>query len=317
MKRDDAPLVLGAGPTGLVAAYLLDATLAIGEKVGGGNLRRYAPMIFRRTDATEEFLADLDLPFEPRIGRIGYLGDDGVRTEANEVDRLEYFRRSRGFESAVPRKFLTETEVPTFDVSLDELVEALLGLVEVRRSVIRGIAIEGDGLGRKAPKVRIVCDDFELLSGRVVNTLPAPEFDRLLLGREKLRHFRPSPNEWRAGRKTFHRVALDAVDEVLRCAHAAGYDHLYVVARDRARYPFDRVNFVRETGEVLAVLEFDGGELPAGAWATHGALTGDFLPLGTARDPVEFGGSVRHLGRLARWRSDVRLHHVVEEIYDA
>jgi hypothetical protein len=312
------PLVLGAGPTGLVAAYLLDATFAVGERVGGSELWRYAPVVLRRNAETEELLADLDLPYRTRVARVGFVGDDGVRDSAGALDRLEYFRRTRGVEPsspvAVPRNFLPEHEVPTFDLSVAELVQALLRFVDVVPARIRGIAIEGDDLGRKIPRVRVVYGETELLSRRVVNTLPAPEFDRLLLGRDKLKHFRPTPNEWRVGRKSFHRVALGSVAEVVRDA-AAKYDHLYVVALDRERYPYDRVNFVRESGEHLAVLETNG--VINHAWATHGTLTGDFLPLGTSRDPVEFGGAVRHLGRLARWRADVRIHDVVKELYDA
>lgn len=314
-------LVLGAGPVGLIAAYLRGG-LCVGLKVGGGDLRRYAPTFLWRTEATEVLLTELDLPWEPRTVRFGYLGDAGVLTTFGERDRLEYYRRSRGIAPdapvGVPRSVMSgglSGEIPTFNVSVEELVEALLGQVEVVQAEVKAIGFEGDGLGRRVPKVRVVLDKSELLNKIVVNTLPAPVFDRLLVGVDRMKHFRPTHAEWKAGVKTFHRWRVSAMDELIRTAFEEGYAYLYVVSKDRERYPFDRVTFVKEGGEQLAVLEYNW-EGPMNVKPTHGLISGAFQVLGPSRDPVEFGGAVRHVGRLARWRHDVRLHDVVSEMYD-
>jgi hypothetical protein len=308
-------LVLGAGPIGLVAAYLRDG-LCVGAEVGGGDLRRYAPTFLWRTAATERLLQELGLPREPRTVRFGYLGDTGVKLTYDQLDRLEYYRRSRGIESdapvEVPRSVMSGGQpgvVETFDLEVDELVEVLLRSVEVCRSEIRAIGVEGDDLGRKIPKIRVVCEGFELLSNRVTNTLPAPVFDHLLVGRERMKHFRPTPCEWLAGTKTFQRIDLDELDPAIVSAAERGFAYLYVVSRDRARYPFDRVSFHR--GRV-ASLEFNHPHV----LDARDVLSGPFQVLGPSRDPIEFGGAVRHVGRFARWRHDVRLHDVVEELYD-
>jgi hypothetical protein len=94
-------IVLGAGPVGLVAAYLLDVE-CVGEEPGGSSLRRYAPTYLWRTEATEQLLLDLDVPFEPTIERFGYLGDEGPKGDFTEEERIEYYRRSRGLAAGAP-----------------------------------------------------------------------------------------------------------------------------------------------------------------------------------------------------------------------
>jgi hypothetical protein len=312
-------VVLGAGPVGLVAAYVLEADACVGSEVGGSDLRRFAPTFLWRTEATEQLLADLDLHYEGRTVRFGYLGDDGPKPDFDEAERLEYFRRSRGLDPGAPVEVPDSAmssgmrgEIPTFDLSVDDLVRALLGRVEVTRGVVTVVEFEdrADG-GRRIPRVRVALrGGAELRARRVVNTIPAPAFDALC--RYEGGSFRKTPRTWGAGPKTFLRLPLELCGPVLNEA-AAEFAFVYVVSSDRLRFPYDRVNFP-PPGE--AVLEFnleDPAELPGELERFSARLQIE----GAVRDPVEFGGAVWHVGRLARWSHAVRIHDVVEELYDA
>lgn len=311
-------VVLGAGPVGLVAAYVLEADVCVGEELGGSRLRRFAPTFLWRTEATEQLLADLDLFWTGRTVRFGYLGDGGPKEDFSEAERLEYYRRSRALEPGAPVEVPDSAmssgmrgEIPTFDLSIDDLVRALLDRVEVKRGVATVLEIEdrADG-GRRIPRVRVALrGGAELRARALVNTIPAPAFDALC--RHEGGSFRKTPRRWDAGLKTFVRLPLELCGPVLNEA-ARELAFAYVVSSDRLRFPYDRVNF--PPGE--AVLEFNG-DAPAELPGELERLSGRLQIRGAVRDPVEFGGAVWHVGRLARWSHAVRIHDVVEELYDA
>jgi hypothetical protein len=309
-------LVLGAGPVGLVAAYVLEADACVGAEVGGSDLRRFAPTFLWRTEATEQLLADLDIFWTARTVRFGYLGDDGPRGEFSEEERLEYIRRSRGIEPVeVPPSAMSSGmrgEIQTFDLSVDDLVSALLDRVEVTRGVATAVEFEdrADG-GRRIPRVRLALrGGAELWARRLVNTIPASAFDALC--RYEGGSFRKTPRRWEAGSKSFLRLPLELCDPVLAAA-AEEFAFVYVVSSDRIRFPYDRVNFPTPTE---AVLEFNG-DPPNEVVGEIECFSGRLQIRGAVRDPVEFGGAVWHVGRLARWSHAIRIHDVAEELYDA
>lgn len=313
-------VVLGAGPIGLAAAYLLEADAVVAEVPGGSRLRRYAPTFLWRTEATEALLTDLEVPFEPRTVRFGYLGDDGVRTEFDESDRLEYFRRSRGIGSGAPVEVPDSAmssalvaEIETFDVSVDDLVEALLHHVEVTPGRVLAVEVCSTD-GRKAPRVRVaVSGERELWTRSLINTLPAPVFDSVV--RHVDGHYRAARRDWAAGEKTFVRVPLAAISNELRRAREdLELAYVYVVSPDRERLPYDRVNLLDDS----AVFEFNRPEsVPrGGTWEALDRFTGRVQVVGQARDAVEYAGAVWHVGRLARWSHSIRIHDVVEDLYE-
>lgn len=317
-------IVLGAGPVGLVSAYVLDAEICVGKRVGGGDLRRWAPTFLWRTEATERLLVDLDVPYDEQTVRFGYLGDDGPNVDFTPEERIEYYRRSRGLSAGapieVPRSVMSSGsrgEIATFDVSIDDLVKVLLDRVEVLDRRISLVDVIEDAGQRRVPLVRVeLSGERELRTRRIVNTLPAPVFDRLL--RHEGAFFRNVNRTWRAGIKTFVRASIDVCGDTLRKARDAfDFAFVYVVSGDRTRFPFDRVNFV--DGD--AILEFnvgDGRETDYDVPKSLGeiVLSAPRQVKGQSRDPIEFGGAVRHVGRFARWSHAIRLHDVVRELLD-
>ena len=314
-------VVLGAGPIGLAAAYVLDADAVVAEIPGGSRLRRYAPTFLWRTEATEALLVDLEVPFESRTVRFGCLDESGVGTEFSEAGRLVYFRRSRGIDPGAPVEVPDSAmasalsgEIETFDVSVDDLVEALLHHVEVTVGQVLAVDVRPTD-GRKAPRVRVaVSGEREIWTRSIVNTLPAPVFDSVV--RHDDGHHRAASRTWAAGDKTFIRVPLPAVsNEIRRARRELKLAYLYVVSPDRDRFPYDRVNLLDDS----AVFEFNRpGAVPrGGTWEALDRFTGRVQVLGQARDAVEYAGAVWHVGRLARWSHSIRIHDVVEDLYEA
>lgn len=313
-------VVLGAGPVGLVAAYLLEADAVVAEKFGGSGIRRFAPTFLWRTPATENLLVELGLPVTPRTVRFGYLGDGGVRTTFEPEERLEYFRRSRGIDPGapveVPNSAMTSGssgEIETFDVTVDDLVSALAHHVGVTYGRVTVIEVRRTD-GRTVPKVRVaVAGGAEFWTRRLINTLPAPVFDSVVRHEDGFN--RAARRDWPAGEKTFIRVPFAAVSSELRRARdELDLAYLYVVSADRERFAYDRVTFLGD----VAVFEFNRSEsVPTGGtWERLERFSARLQIVGPSRDPVEYGGAVWHVGRLARWSHAIRIHDVVEDLYD-
>lgn len=310
-------VVLGAGPTGLIAAYLLEADAVVSERVGGTSLRRFAPIYLRRTTATEVFLDELGIPADARVARIGFLGDDGATTEVDADGRVEYVRRSLGMDPGapleVPNSLVLETEIETFDVSVDDLVAALLHHVKPTVGKVLVVEITRTD-GRMIPKVRIAVDDGrELWTRQLVNTLPAPVFDGVR--RQDDSFNRAAVREYPATETTFVRVPIAAVSgELRRARDELELECLRVTSPDRVRYAYDRVTFLGDA----AVLEFNRREsVPTGGtWDALERFSGRVSPGGPSREPVEHAGTVWHIGRLARWSGAIMIHDVIEDLYD-
>lgn len=312
-------VVLGAGPIGLVAAHLLEADVVVADRVGGSGIRRFAPTFLWRTRATERLLAELEIPANPRVVRFGYLDENGVRATFEGSDLLEYYRRSRGIDPGepvdVPGSAMSSGSsgaIETFDVSVDDLVAALLRRVEVTVGAVNVVEITRSD-GRMVPKVRVAVENGrEFWTRQLVNTLPAPVFDSVVTHRDV--YFRAARREWPVVEKTFVRVPFEAVvGELRRARDELGLAYVYVVSPDRDLFAYDRVTFLDD----VAVLEFNRPEsVPVGAeWEGFERFSARLQIRGASRDPVEYAGTVWHVGRLARWSHSIRIHDVVEELY--
>lgn len=317
-------IVLGGGPVGLIAAYLLSADLCVSDRVGGDSrLRSLAPTYLWRTEATEQLLSDLEIPALSRSLRFGYLHDGGVKIEAGAAEREEYVRRSRSLRVDAPVSVPTSAlssgadgRIDTFDVSVDDLTRALSARVQVELGRVESIRFDPVQQGRCPPEVTLRMGDRTLRTGCLVNTIPAPEYDVVceeFYGSVD----RPTNHSWDAGAKAFAEVGLSELGPDLRwAARELDLSYVYVVSADRERYPFDRVTFFADR----AVLEYNAAdELSARRVAGRGPgelrASGRYQVRGPSRAPVEHAGAVYHLGRLARWSHEIRLHDVVEELY--
>jgi hypothetical protein len=188
--------------------------------------------------------------------------------------------------------------LPTWAVSVDDIVARLLRRVVVLRGTIAYVTVEvGEGAEFVvyAGGLRVRCD-------RVVNALPAPTWDRV--------SHSASSYEWIAGRKWFVRFDHTAVPDLAR-ARAEGLAYVYCTVG-----PFDRVTFL---GDGAAVGECRAEPSAAVLSETNGHVVAasPVQVLGAPRVAVEADGAILHVGRLARWDHAVRLHDVVEESYAA
>lgn len=291
-------VVLGGGPVGLLASHLLGATAVVSEsEVGGPGIRDLAPFYLWRTPATEALLRDLDLPTDPLDVPFGWLTDDGLRRVPRDYDLAVYAARSRGNPGRRAASDGLPGVVRTFRTPLATVLDALTA----RSRVVRGRALRLAGTGDGTSFLSLAGETSAILAERVINTLPAPAFDRLLgFGRER------AEARWSAGTKVF--AEGDPLPEVA-VAREAGLAYVYVT---RVDLPFDRAT-IPARGPV--VYEFnDCAPLPRFLRAVRGrvVLEARVQVRGTPRP--EFDEGVRHVGRMARWDHSIRLHDVVDAL---
>lgn len=299
-------LVLGAGPVGLLSAYVLRVP-CVGERVGGcAEVRRLAPSVLWYLPALAGVLEGLGLPVDLEEVRFGFWGPRGVTSDVTPSERAEYLRRSGRDPDAPTVSALSSGAAGSllcFRTPVDALCDALARRVELYVGRVSAVSVN---YFEKAWTVLL--GSRELRASLLVNSLPAPAFDRLLGAGGGF------PRTWDAGSKWFVR-GQSAWADPLRVARDAGLRWLYVTD---PRIPFDRATVLPD-GEGFAY-EFNS-EPPS--WF-FGAVYGDVplgpLPLqvyGEPRPAVEFWGLLRNVGRLARWDHRIRLHDVAEELLSA
>jgi len=299
-------LVLGAGPVGLLAAYLLRVP-CVGEIFGGSVLlRRLAPSYLWESLALGRVLEDLGLSSEVEEVRFGFWTDSGVTSDPTPLERREYLRRSGRDPSRAPRSAVssgTPGVLRCFRTSVEELTRALERALTVRSELLRArvTSIAPWILQRR---VDVELDGVSKLPvSEVVNTLPAPVFDSLTPAKLE--------RTWDAGPKWFLGAARAWADPV-RDAASAGLRYLYV---SNPRVPFDRVTFLPEGEGFVYEFNRDPAEVLAPGFCEDVFDTNFVGPLrlqvrGEPRSEVEYAGLVRHVGRFARWDHRIRLHDV-------
>lgn len=291
-------LVLGLGPVGLLTSYIKKVP-CVGEQLGGdARLRRLVPTVIWYSPATSGILQELELSQEVEEVRFGFWGPRGITQDVTPTERAEYLRRSGRDPAAELTSAISSGASGSllgYKVTVEELCAALGARCDVRVGKVSGILpdlLEG--------RVRVQATCGELLPDLLINTLPAPVFDKLLRG-----EFTTRP--WCAGSKWF--IEGLSWSALLREARDSGLRWLYV---SDPCVPFDRVT-IRPHGFSY---EFNS-QPPTWFWDdVVGEVVGP-LPLQVLGDPraaIEFGGLVRHVGRMARWDHRIRIHNVVDEV---
>jgi len=312
-------VVLGAGPVGLVAAAILRADLVIGDNVGGDSrLRELAPTYLWRTPATERLLKEVGGGgFRPRTVRFGWIAPGGeVVDRVPEELRAYYYRRSRGLKglkTLVPDSAASSGRsggIETFDVSVDELVRRL----EARVTIVPGRVLEVTSSGAVEAFLRVQGLEEPVRATRVINTLPAPIWDSLTPEFTNTQGFRDR-REYSAGWKTWV-VGKPFNVGIAKERRRGVREVLYNV---EPALLFDRVKFLCGPPARGCVYEFNSIDAPLGfceaVEAVHVGPSARVQVLGDSREAEEWGGLVRHVGRMARWDHAIRIHDVAEELY--
>lgn len=311
-------VVLGAGPVGLVVASILRADCVIGEKLGGSwrggrnCLRNLAPTYLWRNSRVCDWLKSLNVDFEPRTVKFGWLVHGSVFSSPSERDLRAYYYRSRDatLDGVVPdhvassRKF-GELEVCDFD--FDDVILKVFRRVEYIGSRIIKVDV-----GDSDSKILITVSTSKepIFADVVVNTLPAPIWDELLMKNGLSLNL----GYWSAGWKSF--VCGEAWDVRLEKEYAMGSERREFFYVSDPHVPFDRVK-IRESDDDndRFVYEFNRITVPQGfeREVNGGVLFSKRLQVrGRFRDELGWGGRVYHLGRMARWDPSIRIHDVVE-----
>ncbi len=311
-------VVLGAGPVGFAVASILRADCIVGEKLGGswrgGNncLRNLAPIYLWRTPRVCDWLKSLNVDFEPRTMKFGWLVHGGLTSVPSDGDLRSYYHRSRDaiFIRGVPDYVASSGkwgELEICDFNFDDLVLNIF-----KRTEFVGGRVTNVDVGDSDSSILISTSTSKnpIIADVVVNTLPAPIWDDLV----KRNGIPVWGGIYPVGWKSF--VRGEAWDVRLEEEYTRGRERKKFLYVSDPHVPFDRVKFRESDAENdRFVYEFNRITVPQGF---ERDVNGEFLfaeriqVKGTPRDETDWNGRVIHLGRFARWDSSIRIHDVVE-----
>ena len=312
-------VILGSGPVGLITNFIVGSDCVIGEhSEGNKTLRSIAPMFLWRTSYTERFLNELGISYSPRAIKFGWiLPNKKVSIYPELKDRRSYYYRSRGIirigkdsDKDMPSSVASSGKIgviETFNVALDSVVEELSKVTPVLRGKI--MAIEWDG-----EKFFIEVDNFKsrIVTDRIINTLPLNVWNNLLKNVDRTLYHQvciSARKTWVVG------AAYDPI--ILEYIRHKQYKYLYCADPS---IPFDRVT-VNNINKNSFNYEFNGDkneEISNFVNKIDGSvfLSGDYQIVTGGGEKLQFNDSVLHVGRMARWDHSIRLHNVIEELYD-
>lgn len=181
-------LVLGAGPAGLIAGYLLRLPV-VGEVVGGQQAEVYSlgPRIFELTDDSIKLFESLGIDWQNNVKeyRVGYArsGSTTSATIPNDQFRLDYYRKTRDPNAdTFPESCLSGGKSAITGIDLDIVVNAL----KKRVAVIPGRVHYVDRTPRGYQVVCVTQTDSclkvssNLLCEHLISTIPLPVLARTM-----------------------------------------------------------------------------------------------------------------------------------------
>ncbi len=316
MINTNKKVVLGAGPIGLITAYLLKADVVIGQKIGGDKLTRsISPNYLWRTESTKRLLKDLNIKWKARDIQFGWIlpGERYERVPRLQ-DRRFYYNRSRNVNSN-PKTFIPPSVassgkvgvIKSFDITIDHVINTIMLIKDF------------DILSSKVDAVKMLTPLSLLIDAAnvsnmistncVINTLPAYVWDKIFvsLPMREIRGWAAGPKCWVVGKAWSKKLQDEynhSFQKFLYCADP--------------KIPFDRVTFLNYQQPYQFSYEFNKYLPPDGfIEKVDGELlkSGDFQLHGSPRESKWTDGCIYHIGRFARWDHSIRIHNAIEELY--
>ena len=309
-------LVLGAGPAGLIAGYILRAPV-VGEVVGGQQAESLplGPRIFEVTEDSIRLFESLGIDWQPivREYRVGYsrVGDKTTAEVPDDNFRLDYYRKTRDPNAeSFPKSCLSGGRNSIFGIDLSLVVTEL----KKRVAVIPGIVHYID---RTPRGYQVTCvtkaDGYLRVSSNIpcehlVSTIPLPSLVKTLN--------KPVELEQPKSKSTYFAWVYTSAFEVNPFSSDEGtFDYVYFADKS---IPFHRAT---KGGTDIACLEFESEDRLE---KFISSVTIDSIidtqeikgaQLTNKLDLQEFQG-VKLLGRYGTWNHGVKLEDVVKEVYE-
>lgn len=311
-------LVLGAGPAGLIAGYLLRIPV-VGEVVGGqqaeGRLT-LGPRIFELTEDSIKLFESLDIDWQSEVReyRVGYarIGSPTTAMIPNDQFRLDYYRKTRDPNAETfPESCLSGGKNVITGIDLDMVVRKL----EERVAIIPGRVHYID---RTPRGYQVTCvtkqDNFLRVSSNlpcesIISTIPLPVLVKTMN--------KPVEMEQPKSKSTYFAwVKRDCFGVDPFESEEGKFDYVYFADSTCLFHRATRI------GKLYACLEFESKErLDV---FVKDALDPDYLvstrevkgaQLTNKLGLQEYQG-ITLLGRYGTWNHGVKLEDVVKEVYE-
>ena len=304
-------LILGAGPAGLIAAYLNPEYKVIDSKpLGQLNMPFIpGPRLLQATTAMKWFVKEIANDLELKVENcvIGYHESEGVYDSPDSNFKQKYSMRTRGHEGEGSHLSEGKTEIRHCEIgdfgedSYKELFTRLLKIVEDRGQVWRATVEKID-----TDKKKIVVSSNEYSYENIISTLNLNLLGRL--SKNVAAEIKKYKLDLSTLQKCFYKCDYGfTIQEAMEHKHPSlSYDYIYSIDADWTRCTYFNDYIVYESVNPIKDENIEGNKID---------MKFENLPIQIkhSEDVDEICG-IKMLGRFAQWNHKVKANEVLDRV---
>ena len=309
MKNNN--LILGAGPAGLIAAYLNPEYKVIDSKpLGQLNMPFIpGPRLLQATTAMKWFVKEIANDLELKVENcvIGYHESEGVYDSPDSNFKQKYSMRTRGHEGEGSHLSEGKTEIRHCEIgdfgedSYKELFTRLLKIVEDRGQVWRATVEKID-----TDKKKIVISSNEYSYENIISTLNLNLLGRL--SKNVAAEIKKYKLDLSTLQKCFYKCDYGfTIQEAMEHKHPSlSYDYIYSIDADWTRCTYFNDYIVYESAKPIKGENIEGNKID---------MKFENLPIQIehSKNIDEICG-IKMLGRFAQWNHKVKANEVLDRV---
>ena len=309
MKNNN--LILGAGPAGLIAAYLNPEYKVVDSKpLGQLNMPFIpGPRLLQATTNMKWFVKEIANDLELKIENcvIGYHEDKGVYDAPDDNFKQKYSMRTRGHKGEGSHLSEGKTEIQHCEIgdfgedSYKELFTRLLKIVEDRGQVWRATVEKID-----TDKKKIVISSNEYSYENIISTLNLNLLGKL--SKNVAAEIKKYKLDLSTLQKCFYKCNYGfTVKEAMEYKHPSlSYDYIYSIDADWTRCTYFNDYIVYESAKPIKGENIEGNKID---------MKFENLPIQIehSKNIDEICG-IKMLGRFAQWNHKVKANEVLDRV---
>jgi len=282
-------IILGGGISGLICGVLEPSALILTDTIGGvAKTESIAPFMIHFSEKAMQFLNAIQCPYKLSVCKVGYYYEGKIHDVLPVEFAKEYYIKSRGRmpePSEYEAKKKHEGDFLYLDVRLQELIDCMVGIIEMKRTRIKLCQIEGISFDRR--EVRTNKGKF-LFYNDLISTLPAHIFFSVINRRDI---------EFLARGKRFEERTASEYD-------IKNYDYVY--------FPEQKIKELRITKQSSEKYIHEYTWRPLVDEKKEGGIVSYAYILEPKKIPKVKG--VKFVGRYAEWNDELLIHNVIERL---
>lgn len=282
-------IILGGGISGLICGVLDPSALILTNTIGGvAKTESIAPFMIHFSEKAMQFLNAIQCPYRLSVCKVGYYYKEKIHDILPVELAKEYYIKSRGREpepSEYEEKKKREGDFLYLGVELEELIDCMVGIIEMKRTRIKLCQIEGISFERR--EVRTDKGKYSFHND-LISTLPAHIFFSVINRRDI---------EFLARGKRFEERTTSEYD-------IKDYDYVY--------FPEQKIKELRITHQLSGKYTHEYTWRPLVDEKEEGGVVSYAYILEPKKIPKVKG--VEFVGRYAEWDDGLLIHDIIERL---